>query len=100
MGKLIYSIQGRDTVGVNWGGDILKNNNTRQQEYDNEIGQGVRTEVMFGTLTLSYMLKHNLFIDASVVLRRSDSPAPQYDNNTTLTSLALRWNIPRRLYEF
>ena len=100
IGKLTYSIQGRDTVGVNWGGDILKNSNTRQQEYDNEIAQGVRTEVLFGTLTLSYMLKHNLFIDASMVVRRSDSPAAIYNNNTTLTSLALRWNIPRRLYEF
>jgi hypothetical protein len=100
IGKLVYSIQGKDTVGVNWGGDILKNNNTRQQEYDNEIGQGIRTEVMFGTLTLSYMLKHNFFIDASVVLRRSESAIPQYTSNTTLTSLALRWNIPRRLYEF
>lgn len=100
VGKLTYSIQGRDTLGVNWGGDILKNNNSRQQTYGNDIGQGVRTEVMFGTLTLSYMLKHNLFIDASLVLRRSESAVPQYDNNTSLTSLALRWNIPRRLYEF
>jgi hypothetical protein len=100
VGKLIYSVQGKDSVGVNWGGDILKNNGTRQQEYDNKIAQGLRTEVMFGTLTLSYMLKHNLFVDASVVIRKSDSVVPQYTNNTSLTSLALRWNIPRRLYEF
>lgn len=100
VGKLVYAIHGRDTVGVNWGGDILKNNNSRMQTYDNTIGQGVRTEVMFGTLTVSYMLKHNIFVDASVVLRRSESEVAQYNNNTTLTSLALRWNIPRRLYEF
>ncbi|MEJ1238556.1 hypothetical protein WBG78_10515 [Chryseolinea sp. T2] len=100
IGKLNYSIQGKDTVGVNWGGDIMKNNNTRKQQYDNEIGQGVRTEVLFGSLTLSYMLKHNLFIDANVVIRKSEAPVPVYNNNTTLTSLALRWNIPRRLYEF
>lgn len=100
IGKLIYSVQGRDTVGVNWGGNILKNNNTRQHEYDNSIGQGVRTEVMFGTLTFSYMLKHNLFVDANIVLRRSQSEVAAYDNNTTLTSLALRWNFARRLYEF
>lgn len=100
VGKLSYAIHGRDTTGVNWGGNILKSNRSLQRTYGNEIGQGVRTEVMFGTLTVSYMLKHNLFIDAGITLRRSQSAVEQFDNNTILSSFALRWNIARRLYEF
>lgn len=100
VGKLVLTQTGRDTTGVNWGGDILKNSQTRQQEYDNEIGQGVSNDIIFGSLSLSWMLKHNLYIDANIIVRKSESPVPFYNNNATITSLALRWNIPKRLYEF
>lgn len=100
VGKLVLTKTGRDTTGVNWGGNILKNSQTRQQEYGNEIGQGISNDILFGSFSLSWMLKHNLFIDANVVVRKSESALTQYDNNTTITSLALRWNIPKRLYEF
>jgi hypothetical protein len=30
----------------------------------------------------------------------SASPAPLFETNTAISSLALRWNIPQRLYEF
>jgi hypothetical protein len=100
VGKLVLTETGRDTTGVNWGGDILKSSQTRQQEYNNEIGQGISNDILFGSLSISWMLKHNLFIDANVIVRKSESPLPLYNNNTTITSLALRWNIPKRLYEF
>ena len=100
VGKLIYTQTGRDTTGVNWGGDILKNASTREKEYDNTIGQGIKNDILFGSLSISWMLKHNLFVDANLVIRKSESPLALYNNNTTVTSLALRWNIPKRLYEF
>jgi hypothetical protein len=85
---------------VNWGGDILKPNTTREKEYDNTIGQGINNNIVLGTLTVSWQLKHNLFIDANILVRKSESALAIYNNNTTLSSLALRWNIARRLYEF
>ena len=100
IGKLIYIKAGRDSTGVNWGGNILKNNVTREQEYNNKIGQGIGNDILFGTLTLSWQLKHNLFIDANIILRKSESAVSAYNNNTSVSSLALRWNIARRLYEF
>ncbi len=99
-GKLVYTDVGRDREGENWGGDILKDNSTREMEYDNTIGQGVANDILFGSLTASWQLKHNLFVDASVVVRESKSPEPMYNNNTAITSLALRWNIAQRLYDF
>lgn len=100
VGKLTMIQTGRDSTGVNWGGDILKNSSTREQEYDNTIGQGISNDILFGSFTMSWQLKHNLFIDASIVVRKSESDLPLYNNNTTVSSLALRWNIARRLYEF
>lgn len=100
VGKLTLTNVGRDSTGVNWGGDILKNNRTREQEYGNTIGQGISNDMVMGSFTASWQLKHNLFIDASIVVRKSKSELEIYDNNTTISSLALRWNIAKRLYEF
>jgi hypothetical protein len=99
-GKLIFIDTGRDPENENWGGNILKPNDTRQQEYNNTIGQGVSNKIMFGSFTASWQLKHNLFIDGTAIIRRSESDLILYNNNTNITTLALRWNLPQRLYEF
>jgi hypothetical protein len=99
-GKIIIAQVGRDTLTSNWGGDILKNNNLREKNLNNTIGQGVKNDILLATFTASWQLRHNLFIDGSIVLRRSESPEPAFNTNTSITSLALRWNIPQRLYDF
>ncbi len=100
VAKTFYAKTGRDNTGENWGGDILKNSNTREQEYGNTIGQGNSNTILFADFTASYMLKHNLFIDVKQVVRQSKSDLAAYNSNTSLTSLALRWNIAQRLYDF
>ncbi len=91
---------GRDTTGVNWGSNILKLNTTREQEFGNTLLQGVKSQVLFARFTASWQLKHNLFVDGVFLLRKSESADPAHDNNTTASSLALRWNIPQRHYDF
>jgi hypothetical protein len=98
--KTFLATTGKDATGQNWGGDILKNYETRQSQYGNFTGQGNKTDINFIDLTASYMIKHNLFIDAKQVFRSSSSNLPAYNNNSTLTSLSIRWNIPARTYEF
>lgn len=100
MGKLIYAKVGRDSTGTNWGGDILKDNSVRQQDFGNAISQGVKNDIVTASFTASWQLAHNMFIDASILIRRSESPVDQFNTNSTVTSLALRWNIPQRLYDF
>jgi hypothetical protein len=99
-GKIVVTAIGRDTTGVNWGGDILKSYRSRQQEFNNTISQGISNDILFGTFTASWQLKHNLFIDAAVIVRKSKSEVAFYNTDTSMTSLALRWNIAQRLYEF
>jgi hypothetical protein len=98
--KLFYAKTGRDSVNQNYGGDILKDNRTRQQDYGNQIGQGFANKITFMDFTASYMFKHNLFIDVKHVIRKSESELAFYNNNTSFTSLSIRWNIPQRTYEF
>jgi hypothetical protein len=102
-GKLIYIDTGKDDPGienVSWGSNPFKNSRLRPNTYGNTIGQGVSTQVAFANLVASWQLKHNLFIDASLLVRASKSDHPFYDNNTSLTSLALRWNVAKRQYDF
>jgi hypothetical protein len=102
--KLFLVEIGRDTVGAytNYGSDITKLNSNRMpsKELGNMQGQGFKNTIMFGQLTASFQLKHNLFIDASLLIRKSESEIPFYNNNSNISSLALRWNIPQRQYEF
>ena len=91
---------GRDgSSDQNWGSNILLNYNTREQDFGNTIGQGLKNDLMYLDFSASYMLKHNLFIDARQVIRNS-SFANGTDNNSTITSVALRMNIAQRTYEF
>ncbi len=107
--KAVFARTGRDQTAeaiaaggqyFNWGGDINKSYNTRQQEYDNKIGQGYDNRIVYGDLLASYMLRHNFFIDLKLTIRNSKSPSTYFNNNSTVTSLALRWNIASRSYDF
>jgi len=98
--KGIYVIIGRDGVKENWGSDIMNLSQTREQEYNNTISQGQSNVILMMNMTASYMLKHNLFVEANQIIRQSKSDLAFYNNNTSLTSVALRWNIPQRHYDF
>lgn len=111
-GKLMFASIGRDSddynwgettpqeFEFNWGSDLLKPNTTREQTYGNKIGQGIKNDMLYGSFAASWQIKHNIFIDGTIILRNSKSDLAFYNNNTSITSLALRWNIAQRLYEF
>lgn len=108
VAKLIYINGGSDyPSGLNYGSDPLKNNATRVQEFDNKTGQGVPMKRVFASLRASYMIKHNVFIDLEYIRRKETYtvdfavPVNTYTGGTTsITSLALRWNIAPRNYDF
>jgi len=103
--KASYARSGRDgAVGtlplVDWGGDINKSYVLRGQEYGNTLTQGTVNKIIYQDLAVSYMFRHNLFLDVRQTFRNSKSMDPAFDNNTSLTSVALRWNIAARNYDF
>src|SRR6187551_440720 len=102
VGKLTMAKIGRDSTSTSWnyGSNLLRDNTKDRNDYGNTIGQGFSNDIMFASLTASWQVMHNLFIDANLIVRQSKCALPVYNSNTTITSLALRWNIARRLYEF
>lgn len=99
-GKIIYTDLGKDLNNSNYGQDILLNNNTRESEFNNTIGQGLSTQIYYLDLTLSYMLKHNFFIDLKGIYRKekSEIEALSYDNQ--FLSGGIRWNISQRAMDY
>ncbi|MCB2378915.1 hypothetical protein LGH70_15040 [Hymenobacter sp. BT635] len=106
VAKGFYTKQGLDNVPavdpeLNYGGNVLKSYTTRISEYGNSVGQGNATQLLHGDLTASYMVKHNLWLDAKQIVRRQTGAATAIGNGTeAFFSVALRWNIAQRLHEF
>ena len=103
--KSSYAKTGRDSAlgavpSVDWGGDINKSYTLREQEYNNTLTQGIANEIIYNDLNISYMFRHNLYLDLKQVFRNSVSVDPVFNNNTSLTSVALRLNIAVRNYDF
>lgn len=106
VAKLIR-VKGGSDFGANYGTDLLKNNVTRAQEFGNKIGQGVPYTLTFASLTASYMLMHNMFIDLQTLSRNEkyDFQGPNTgftytSGKSMITTLAVRWNIAPRNYDF
>ena len=99
--KLILFRQGLDTANSNYGSNIFLLNGTRGADYGYSTGVGVRGNGINGSLWVGYELVQNLFIDASVMLRKLSLPAvPQLSQKTTLFTLGVRLNMFRREYDY
>jgi hypothetical protein len=99
--KGIFARKGFDkNLLDNNGGDIMKPYTTRNQEYGNSIGQGISTNINYFDFSLSYMLRHNLFIDFQQVFRNTDSGSEPFNISTNYSMVTLRLNKTKRTWEF
>jgi len=89
-----------ESEDINWGKDVMKSYDSREQEYGNTIGQGVATNLLYGDLTVTYMLKHNLFLDLRGILRNLNSEIEARNSSTSYFSGSMRWNIGRKIHDF
>lgn len=99
-GKLIAANYGRDADSTNYGSNVLLSYNDREMDFNNEIGQGIATDLVYLDFTASFQLKHNLFVDLHQVFRKLDSALPQLNEENNITSISIRLNIPRRQLVF
>ena len=100
-GKIILTSYGEDsTATTNYGRDFMKKDDTFEMEYGNKIAQGLETSLSYFDFTSTYMLRHNLFIDGSIIYRNLDSELTSIDSDNLYVSMSLRLNIRKRLHEF
>ncbi len=91
--RLISATTGEDIDSTNWGTNLLVSHETRQQEFDNTVGQGVGTNILLGGLEASYQIRHNIFLDLQYFYRRKDSDLAERDNTTQYFGGGIRMNM-------
>lgn len=99
--KLIYFRQGLDSGGVNYGGNIFLNYDTRPYDYGYKIPAGVPANCVNLSTLVSWEPKENLFIDLSALYRTytTNGLTKETRSSTTFT-IGLRMNMFRRQYDY
>lgn len=97
--KFIHSTFGSDTGSSNWGGNIFLNYSDHPLVYGNTIGQGVKNTLFIADFTMSYMIKHNFFIDLRYTQRNLNN-ALYGQFNTTVLTLTIRMNMAQIQYDY
>ncbi|QNL22278.1 hypothetical protein HZR84_10110 [Hyphobacterium sp. CCMP332] len=121
VSKSIFYNRGRDNivdgeVFRNYGQNIRLDYSSRIQDFGNTLGQGFEQNVFISNLSMSYMLRHNFFIDFNYTLRTNDyqpnnlqipnNVDPNLNPSGTITTtshifqLGLRWNTDLRNFDF
>ncbi len=99
----MYQFYGDDpNPETNFGGDVLKNRLVGSPTglFGNFIGQGVENTVVQTNFNVSYMIKHNFFIDGSHTYRRRTAQDLDSPEVSQLLQLGFRWNFIRPEYNY
>lgn len=103
--QIMVASQGLDTMGVNYGQDIFKSYWTRTQEYDNTIGQGVNTGILYGNLTVGFIINPKTGLVAEVgYTHRNFQPEAEAGllqaNTTNLITIGVKNLLLNYYYDF
>lgn len=93
--RAIYYYQGLDSAGINFGSNPFELYTTRTSNYGYYVGSGRKVKCLNASLTLSYELKENLFLDGNVLFRKYTG----LDNSNSI-NIGIRWNAARRDYNY
>ncbi|MFH1005571.1 MAG: hypothetical protein V1781_08820 [Bacteroidota bacterium] len=69
--EFMTAIYGKDFDGYNMGHDIFLSYTTRQNDYGNYIGQGIKTNLFYENIRVAYALLSNLVAEAGVIHRET-----------------------------
>lgn len=99
-GRLSYAITGLDTAGLNYGHNIYALDINHPKEYDNYVGQGLRTTLIVSEITASYMLNpaYGFRIEAGARIRHFENA--QQEQQMVWFWLGLRTHLPNRYYDW
>jgi len=100
VAQLGYSKYGLDTAKSNYGKEVMVPYTNVKSQYDNTIGQGVKEQVLYSSLCLSYQFRQNVFFDLNGMLRQVEGDSNYNIKENKVFSVSFRWNIPRTIHDF
>ncbi|MEO8821039.1 MAG: hypothetical protein ABI267_00700, partial [Ginsengibacter sp.] len=93
--RAIYYKQGLDSAGVDFGSNPFELYTDRTSNFGYFIGSGREVKCLNASLTLSYELRENLFIEGNLLYRKYTGLA-----NSNSFNIGIRWNAARRTYDY
>lgn len=91
--NLMYFVRGRDSDERNFGGNILRDYRSRISDFGNTTIQGLRKEVLFQTLYLSYRIWDRCYLDLDLLWRKNVNTA---EKNQLWFMTGIRMNLDRQ----
>ena len=98
--RYVHARYGQDNGGLNYGGDILLPSSTRLNDYGNEIGQGILTNMDLFRFDLSYQLFHNYFVDLNYLYRFANAEGEEFDTKTQYLGVGIRVNVSNYNWDY
>ncbi|RBL88509.1 hypothetical protein DF182_18180 [Chitinophaga flava] len=98
-GKLMYHLQGLDSAGVNFGGDVSRGYETRPRDYGFFIGSGTPVKSTTAALSVSWEIFENMFIDLNSTYRTYNVQG-QPNTSTFFYTVGFRVNLQPREFNF
>ena len=93
--RAIYYYQGLDSAGIDFGSNPFVLYQKRSSDFGYYVGTGRKVQCVNASLTLSYELSQNLFIDGSLLYRKYTGL-----DNSSIFNIGIRWNAARRDYDY
>lgn len=98
--RILYYVQGLDSLGRNFGSNPLENYVSRPRNFGFYVGSGYRASCLNSSVVASYELKENLFVDATALYRTFKVKQASTSQTTSMLSIGIRWNMTRRDYDY
>jgi len=98
--RFITATSALDPENENWGSNPLYSYDTRIQDYNNSIGQGIPVNITQLGLDASYKLYHNIFADLHLLYRKQNSDEAINDINSTYFGAGVRMNIANQRLDY
>lgn len=97
---LFHMQYGQDSLGSNWGSNIMLPSTTKEQEFGNGVAQGVRTNTTNMEFRASWMFKHNVFLDFQYLMRRQAAELTGFSMMSHYVGIGFRMNMADRRFVF
>ena len=98
--QFLYSVYGEDPPGMNYGKDIYLSYNTRVQDYDNYVGQGISTTLVYNNINISYLINPTYNLNLSVGYTNRQLTSDTDNQSTSYFYLGLRTSLRNIYYDF
>ena len=98
--QFLYSIYGDDPPGMNYGKDIYLSYNTNVEDYDNHVGQGIKTTLVYNDINLSYLINPAYNLNFCIGYTNRQLMSDTDSHTTNYFYVGLRTSLRNLYYDF